>query len=76
MDVYTRLLRPIFFSLNPEEAHDAVLAMLESASELSLGPGLIRLTAGKSVPPSPRTVAGITNPHPPEWPLRDCIRGC
>lgn len=64
MDVYTRLLRPIFFSLDPEEAHDAVLAMLETASELSLGPGLIRLTAGKAVPPSPRTVAGITFPNP------------
>ena len=64
MDVYTRLLRPIFFSLDPEEAHDAVLAMLETASELSLGPGLIRLAAGKSVPPSPRTVAGITFPNP------------
>jgi dihydroorotate dehydrogenase len=64
MDVYSRFLRPIFFSLDPEEAHDAVLAMLESASELSLGPGLIRLTAGKAVPPSPRTVAGITFPNP------------
>jgi dihydroorotate dehydrogenase len=64
MDVYTRLLRPIFFSLDPEEAHDAVLAMLETSSELSLGPGLIRLTAGKAVPRSPRTVAGITFPNP------------
>lgn len=64
MDVYTRLLRPIFFSLDPEEAHDSVLAMLETASELSLGTGLIRLTAGKAVPRSPRTVAGITFPNP------------
>ncbi len=64
MDIYARLLRPIFFSLDPEEAHDAVLAMLETASELSLGPGLIRLTAGKALPPSPRTVAGITFPNP------------
>jgi dihydroorotate dehydrogenase len=64
MDFYSRFLRPIFFSLDPEEAHDAVLAMLETASELSLGSGLIRLTAGKSVPRSPRTVAGITFPNP------------
>jgi dihydroorotate dehydrogenase len=64
MDFYSRFLRPIFFSLDPEEAHDAVLAMLETASELSLGPGLIRLTAGKALPPSPRTVAGITFPNP------------
>lgn len=64
MDFYSRFLRPIFFSLDPEEAHDAVLAMLETASELSLGPGLIRLTAGKAAPRSPRTVAGITFPNP------------
>ncbi|MEY2906269.1 MAG: hypothetical protein RLZZ408_740 [Verrucomicrobiota bacterium] len=64
MDFYSRFLRPIFFSLDPEEAHDAVLAMLETASELSLGPGLIRLMAGKAVPRSPRTVAGITFPNP------------
>jgi dihydroorotate dehydrogenase len=61
MDVYTRLLRPIFFSLDPEEAHDAVLAMLETGSHW---PGLIRLLAGKKVPASPRTVAGITFPNP------------
>jgi dihydroorotate dehydrogenase len=64
MDVYTRLLRPIFFSLDPEEAHDAVLAMLESGSQWSLGPGMIRLMAGKAVPRSLRTVAGITFPNP------------
>jgi dihydroorotate dehydrogenase len=61
MDVYTRLLRPIFFALDPEEAHDAVLAMLDAGSHW---PGLIRLTSGTSVPPSPRTVAGITFPNP------------
>jgi dihydroorotate dehydrogenase len=61
MDVYTRLLRPIFFSLDPEEAHDAVLAMLEAGSHW---PNLIKLTAGKAVPPSPRKVAGITFPNP------------
>jgi dihydroorotate dehydrogenase len=61
MDFYTRLLRPIFFSLDPEEAHDAVLAMLEAGSHW---PNLIKLTSGKAVPPSPRTVAGITFPNP------------
>lgn len=64
MDVYQQLLRPIFFALDPEEAHDAVLAMLETGSQWSLGPGLIRLTAGKPVPSAPRTVAGITFPNP------------
>jgi dihydroorotate dehydrogenase len=61
MDFYSRFLRPIFFALDPEEAHDAVLAMLETGSNW---PGLIRLTAGKSVPSAPRTVAGITFPNP------------
>jgi len=61
MDVYTRLLRPIFFALDPEEAHDAVLAMLENGSQW---PGLISLFAGKKVPAAPRTVAGITFPNP------------
>lgn len=61
MDVYTRLLRPIFFALDPEEAHDAVLAMLEAGSHW---PGVIRLLAGKPVPSAPRAVAGITFPNP------------
>ena len=61
MDVYTRLLRPLFFSLDPEEAHDAVLAALETGSHW---PGVVRLVAGKAVPPRPRTVAGITFPNP------------
>lgn len=61
MDVYTRLLRPIFFALDPEEAHDAVLAMLHAGGQW---PGLIRATSGKTVPAAPRTVAGITFPNP------------
>jgi dihydroorotate dehydrogenase len=64
MDVYTRLLRPIFFALDPEEAHDAVLAMLQAASQVSGGLELIRLTAGNAIPSNPRTVAGITFPNP------------
>ena len=64
MDLYTRLLRPIFFSLDPEEAHDAVLALLDAGSQISIGPGLIRLTAGKAVSSRPRTVAGIEFPNP------------
>lgn len=57
MDVYKRLLRPIFFALDAEEAHDAVLAMLHAGGQW---PGLIRLSAGKAIPPSPLTVAGVT----------------
>jgi len=61
MDFYSRFLRPIFFALDPEEAHDAVLAMLHAGGQW---PGLIRLTAGKPVTPQSRTVAGITFPNP------------
>jgi len=60
MDVYTRLLRPIFFALDAEDAHDAVLAMLETGSHW---PALVRLMAGEAVPSAPRTVAGITFPN-------------
>lgn len=61
MDLYTRLLRPIFFSLDPEEAHDAVLALLEKGSEW---PGIVSLLAGCRIPSSPKTVAGISFPNP------------
>lgn len=61
MDVYERLLRPIFFALDPEDAHDAVLAMLEAGS---YWPGLVRRMAGKPIPSAPRTVAGISFPNP------------
>ena len=61
MDFYSRFLRPIFFALDAEDAHDAVLSMLEAGSHW---PSLIKLTAGKAVPSSPRTVAGITFPNP------------
>ena len=61
MDVYTRLLRPIFFSLDPEEAHDAVMSLLQVGANY---PGLVRMTAGKAIPASPRTVAGMHFPNP------------
>ncbi|MEI6082628.1 MAG: quinone-dependent dihydroorotate dehydrogenase [Verrucomicrobiota bacterium] len=61
MDFYQRFLRPIFFALDAEQAHDAVMSLLEAGSQY---PGLVRLTAGKSLPKSPRTVAGIEFPNP------------
>ena len=57
MDFYSRFLRPIFFSLDAEEAHDAVMGLLQAGAYY---PGLVRMTAGKAIPPSPRTVAGMT----------------
>lgn len=61
MDLYTRLIRPIFFALDAEEAHDAVISLLATGSQY---PGLIRMTAGKAVPKSTRAVAGIEFPNP------------
>jgi dihydroorotate dehydrogenase len=60
MDFYSRVLKPLFFALDPEEAHDAVLAMLEAGSQW---PSLIRIAAGKAIPSNPRTVAGIEFPN-------------
>jgi len=61
MDFYQRFLRPIFFALDAEQAHDAVMSLLEAGSQY---PGLVRLAAGKSLLKSPRTVAGIAFPNP------------
>ncbi len=61
MDFYQNLIRPIFFSMDAEEAHDLVMSALEIGSHF---PALVRLSAGKAVPSSPRTVAGITFPNP------------
>ncbi len=61
MDFYTKLLRPLFFSLDAEEAHELVLSMLEKGSRT---PSLVRLLAGAAVPKAPRTVAGIEFPNP------------
>ncbi len=61
MDFYSRFLRPIFFSLNAEEAHDAVMSLLQSGSRY---PGIIRIMAGPQIPPNQRKVAGINFPTP------------
>jgi len=60
MDLYQNLIRPIFFSMDAEEAHDLVMSALKTGSHF---PALVRLSAGKAVPSSPRTVAGITFPN-------------
>ena len=61
MDFYRQLLRPIFFALDAEEAHDAVISLLAAGSQY---PGLIRWTAGKPIPKSTCSVAGIEFPNP------------
>ena len=61
MDFYNRFLRPIFFALDAEEAHDAVISLLEAGSHY---PAVFSLLAGRAVPKSPRAVAGIEFPNP------------
>jgi len=61
MDFYQRFLRPIFFALDAEQAHDAVMSLLEAGSQY---PGMVRLTAGKSLLKCPRSVSGIEFPNP------------
>ncbi len=61
MDFYTQFLRPLFFSLDPEEVHELVMSALEAGSRF---PGFIRLANGEAVPVAPRTVAGIEFPNP------------
>ena len=61
MDLYRQLIRPIFFALDAEEAHDAVLSLLAAGSQY---PWLIRFNAGRSIPKSACTVAGIEFPNP------------
>jgi len=61
MDFYSRFLRPIFFSLDAEEAHDAVMSLLQVGADF---PGLVRMTAGAKIPASPRMVAGMEFSNP------------
>jgi len=61
MDPYTNLLRPLFFSLDAEEAHELVMKFLRAGSRV---PRLVRLAAGPAIPAVPKTVAGITFPNP------------
>ena len=60
MDFYTRFLRPIFFSLDPEDAHDFVLSALEAGSHF---PKVIGMMTGGGIPSKPRNVAGISFPN-------------
>ena len=61
MDFYTQFLRPLFFSLDPEEVHELVMSALEAGSRF---PNFIRLANGGAVPATPRMVAGIEFPNP------------
>jgi dihydroorotate dehydrogenase len=61
MDFYSKFLRPLFFSLDPEEVHEFVMSLLAAGGQF---PSLVRLMAGDKIPAAPRTVAGIEFPNP------------
>lgn len=62
--LYQKIVRPFFFQLNPEKAHEAVLASLKVASRVPwILKKITEALAGK-VPISPRTLAGLSFPHP------------
>lgn len=64
MNFYKKIVRPLFFRLDAEKAHESVLASLQVASKAPwLLKSIINFLEG-SVPSSPRTVAGITFPNP------------
>jgi len=61
MDLYKDIIRPLFFTLDAEEAHDLVMLALEAASRF---PWLVRMTAGAEIPHCPKKLAGIEFPNP------------
>src|SRR4051812_28670213 len=55
-----RLVRPLLFSLEPEQAHRFTMHMLELAHRTKL----VRLAGGPSLISSPRSVMGLSFPNP------------
>ena len=60
-NVYERFVRPLFFSLNPEAAHDLAIFCLRATS--NLGPAL-RFLEGFQPVPKPKSVFGLDFPNP------------
>ena len=54
-----RLLRPLLFSLDPEQAHNLTLASLDKAQQS----GLLKVFISKPAP-DPRTLCGLQFPNP------------
>jgi dihydroorotate dehydrogenase len=59
--LYERFVRPIFFSLSAEAAHDLAIRNLRLASSV---PSLLRVLERFKPLPSPKTVFGLTFPNP------------
>ena len=57
MNIYTRILRPLLFSLDAERAHHLVLRQLSI-----LPPLLVRIIFGRLPPCPPRRFFGVTFP--------------
>jgi dihydroorotate dehydrogenase len=58
---YERFVRPILFSLDPETAHDFVIASLGAASHVDVVQRALKRFAPA---PRPKTVFGVTFPNP------------
>jgi dihydroorotate dehydrogenase len=58
---YERLVRPLLFSLDAENAHHLTLEMLRGASHFDLA---LRMLRYFQPPPKPKTLFGLTFPNP------------
>jgi dihydroorotate dehydrogenase len=58
---YERLVRPLLFSLDAENAHHLTLEMLRGVSHFDLALGMLRYF---QPPPKPKTLFGLTFPNP------------
>src|SRR5437773_5946866 len=58
---YERLIRPLLFSLDAENAHHLTLEMLRGASRFDLA---LRMLRYFQPPPSPKTLFGLNFPNP------------
>src|SRR5881296_2838490 len=58
---YERLIRPLLFSLDAENAHHLTLEMLRGASRFDLA---LRMLRYFQPPPRPKTLFGLTFPNP------------
>ena len=58
---YERLIRPLLFSLDAENAHHLTLEMLHGASHFDLA---LRMLRYFQPPPRPKTLFGLNFPNP------------
>lgn len=61
--MYSHLIRPLLFQLDPERAHELTMSLMSGASHNALGRGLLGLYSGR-VPSRPVQAMGLEFPHP------------